>query len=86
MRLPRPALRPFVKVLWASSGRGPSRERILPTLPLLADEPGATFADVSTDAGDADQSHMNRHFWAFCGLSPREYERRAPSSPNHVSE
>ena len=40
--------------------------------------------EVAVDAGYSDQSHFNREFRAFSGLTPEQYRLARVTSPNHV--
>jgi AraC-like DNA-binding protein len=42
----------------------------------LADDPGASLAQASSDVGYFDQSHMIRDFLAFAGDTPTEFKTR----------
>jgi len=49
-----------------------------------ASDPLVPWSEVALALGYSDQSHFNREFREFSGLTPGEYRRLAPSSPNHV--
>lgn len=42
------------------------------------------WAAVAADGGYCDQSHLNREFRAFAGITPGQYRPAAANSPNHV--
>jgi AraC-like DNA-binding protein len=44
----------------------------------------ASWLDVALAAGYSDQSHFNREFRAFVGVTPSEYRQAAPRFPNHL--
>ena len=46
--------------------------------------PESSLAELALDEGYSDQSHLNREFRAFAGLTPRQYRELAPASGNHV--
>jgi AraC-like DNA-binding protein len=46
--------------------------------------PAPGLPDVALDAGYSDQSHFNREFRQFSGLTPQQYRRAPVVSPNHV--
>ncbi len=46
-----------------------------------ADEP---LAALAADAGYSDQSHFNRDFLAFTGVTPQAYRRVSPAHANHL--
>jgi AraC-like DNA-binding protein len=46
---------------------------------------GAPAADVALRCGFADQSHFNRHFKRFNGVTPMQYARGHTSSTHHTS-
>ena len=43
------------------------------------------WAAVAADGGFYDQSHLNREFQAFAGVTPGEYRPVAPDRPSHVA-
>lgn len=80
--------RAFIAAFRHGVGLGPKRylrvrrfQRVL--RPLLA---GGRLADLASGAGYSDQAHFNREFFAFVGLAPGAYRRRAPAEPNHLPE
>jgi AraC-like DNA-binding protein len=44
-----------------------------------------SWLDVALAAGYSDQSHFNREFRGFAGVSPSVYRQVAPRFPNHLS-
>jgi len=46
---------------------------------------GLGWAQAASDAGYADQPHMNREFRRFAGLTPGDYRRSATAYPSHVA-
>jgi AraC-like DNA-binding protein len=43
-----------------------------------------SLVDLALEAGYSDQSHFNRQFREFSGLTPGEYHRMSVRNPNHV--
>jgi AraC-like DNA-binding protein len=80
--------RRFVELFSQAVGLTPKRfARVLrfqSVFKHLTNNPLATWADLALDAGYSDQSHFNREFREFAGLTPEDYRRAAPSSPGHV--
>lgn len=54
---------------------------VLSALGRDADEP---LAALAADAGYSDQSHFNRDFLAFTGVTPQAYRRVSPAHANHL--
>lgn len=43
-----------------------------------------SLAEVAADTGYSDQAHFTREFQSIAGVSPGEYRRLRPASPNHI--
>lgn len=50
----------------------------------IATAPESSLVELALGEGYSDQSHFNREFREFTGLTPREYREIAPASANHV--
>lgn len=50
----------------------------------VAAGPERSWAELAADAGYADQSHFNRDFREFAGLSPEQYRQAAMAGTHHV--
>lgn len=50
----------------------------------IATYPAASWADLALFAGYADQSHFNREFREFAGITPGEYRQTSPRLTHHV--
>lgn len=58
--------------------------RLQSVLQSMHRDTGLAWADAALAAGYSDQSHFNREFRAFSGLTPSTWQRAQPSHPNHV--
>lgn len=80
--------RHFIAVFERETGLTPKRFcRVHRFRKLLADaatRPALSWTDLALAHGYSDQSHFNREFRAFAGITPSEYRRAAPRYPHHV--
>jgi AraC-like DNA-binding protein len=80
--------RRFVDLFRRSVGLPPKLyTRILRFRHVLArvgSDDDASWADLAEQAGYSDQSHFNREFVEFTGVSPGTYRRIAPRSASHL--
>ena len=80
--------RRFIELFRRSVGLTPklySRvQRFQRTLKAISQSDAAAFAQIAFDMGYSDQSHFNREFREFAGMTPAEYKQSAPLSPSHV--
>lgn len=53
-------------------------------LPVLRSDPAMSLAALAADLGYSDQSHFNREFMAFSGVTPLTYRARMGSERNHL--
>lgn len=53
-------------------------------LPILRLEPALPLAALAADLGYSDQSHFNREFLAFSGVTPLAYRERMGADTNHL--
>ncbi|MCV0440586.1 MAG: AraC family transcriptional regulator [Hydrogenophaga sp.] len=82
--------RRFVALFRQDVGLGPKSwqrvqrfQRALPVLAAPGDE-APSLAALAADAGYSDQSHFNRDFLAFAGVTPLAYRARAGMDVNHL--
>jgi AraC-like DNA-binding protein len=59
--------------------------RFMAAAARLTDDPLVPLADVSSDGGYFDQSHMIREFLAFAGRTPDQFRARPGSASSHAS-
>lgn len=60
-------------------------KKYLHTLNLIHDSP-LTLTEIAYDAGFCDQSHFNRAFKTFAGMTPGDYRRKKGEVPGHFFE
>jgi AraC-like DNA-binding protein len=82
----------FIERYRVACGLAPKRHAALMRFnALLQAAGGATtesaraWVEAASDAGYADQAHMNREFRRFAGLAPGEYRKAATAFPSHVA-
>ena len=80
--------RRFVALFREAVGLSPKRyARILrfqAALARVARQPAPSWADLALAAGYSDQSHFNRDFHEFAGVTPGQYRELAPPESHHV--
>ena len=78
--------RRFIELFRQSVGLAPKTflrvQRFQRALPALRAEP--SLAAVAADLGYSDQSHFNREFLAFSGVTPLAYRLRSGAEINHL--
>lgn len=81
--------RHFIALFRDAVGLTPRRyyriKRFSGVLRALAATGTGDLAGVATTMGYADQSHLNREFREFAGLTPTQYRPRDATSPHHHS-
>ena len=58
--------------------------RFQKALEHAAADPTASCVDLAIDAGYSDQPHFTREFREFAGVTPEQYRKISPTSPNHL--
>jgi AraC-like DNA-binding protein len=80
--------RRFAELFRRAVGLAPKRfarvRRFQAALARVAADATPSWADLALAAGYADQSHFNRDFRAFAGVTPGHYRALAPVSAHHV--
>ncbi len=74
----------FVQAVGLTPKRYCRVRRFQQVLRLIDASPAASWIDVAVDCGYSDQSHFNREFREFTGMTPGEYRCISPSRPHHV--
>jgi AraC-like DNA-binding protein len=59
-------------------------QRFQQVLSAMGQGSGVSLAALAADAGYSDQSHFNRDFLAFTGVTPQAYRRISPAHANHL--
>jgi len=81
--------RRFATLFEHAVGLSPKRwcrvQRFRQVLADLSHDPSRAWSDLAIDAGFSDQSHFNREFRAFAGMTPETWRRSAPRSAHHVA-
>jgi AraC-like DNA-binding protein len=79
----------FIEIFRASVGLTPKTycrvRRFQSVLENLFGKRKIEWARVALDCGFYDQSHLNREFRAFSGVTPGEYQGVAIDRPNHLA-
>ncbi len=60
-------------------------QRFQRALARVARDRASTWVDLALAAGYSDQSHFNREFLEFAGVTPGEYRKILPLNPHHVT-
>lgn len=80
--------RHFIAVFERETGLTPKRfcrvQRFRKLLAHAAAHPAMSWTELALAGGYSDQSHFNREFHAFAGITPGEYRRASPRHPHHV--
>lgn len=80
--------RRFIALFRQAVGMTPKRYcrvlRFRRVLRRLAASPAVSGVELANDSGYTDQSHFNREFREFAGITPGEYRGISPSLPHHV--
>jgi len=80
--------RHFIALFARETGLTPKRffrvQRFRALLAHAASHPTLPWTELALAGGYSDQSHFNREFQAFAGMTPGEYRRARPRFPHHV--
>ncbi len=80
--------RHFIALFARETGLTPKRfcrvQRFRALLAHAASHPTLSWTELALAGGYSDQSHFNREFQAFAGITPGEYRRARPRFPHHV--
>ncbi len=80
--------RHFIELFARETGLTPKRfcrvQRFRALLAHAASHPALSWTELAFLGGYSDQSHFNREFHAFAGLTPGGYRRAKPRFPHHV--
>lgn len=78
----------FIELFLQGVGLTPKRFcrvlRFQRVLDRVTADPTASWADLALVGGYCDQSHFNREFREFAGVTPGEYRQMSPRFPYHV--
>jgi AraC-like DNA-binding protein len=80
--------RQFIALFRRATGLSPKLYcrvlRFQKVLERVSEVPLASLADLALEAGYSDQSHFNREFREFTGVTPEQYRKLSPTFSHHL--